>query len=110
MNTKLVIYTLLFVILLLPAVTYAEPRGQGFNKRQHQQMRRIEQGIMRGDLSPQEARRLIHRERELRRKKEFYASDGRLTPEERRELHEDLRAISKEIYMERHDAEYGLER
>lgn len=79
--------------------------GQGINHRQLQQLRRIEDGVMRGDLTRHEAQQLLQRERELRRKKQFYISDGRLTPEERRELHQDLEAISREIYMERHDME-----
>ena len=79
--------------------------GQGINHRQLRQLRRIEDGVMRGDLTRQEAQQLIQRQRELRRKKQFYASDGRLTAEERRDLHQDLEAISREIYIERHDIE-----
>ncbi len=82
-----------------------QPPGQGINHRQLRQLRRIEDGVMRGDLTREEAQQLIQRQRELRRKKQFYASDGRLTVEERRELHQDLEAISREIYIERHDLE-----
>lgn len=121
MEVKKIFFVVVLCAALLPSITYAQrpghglnqrqeqgmnPRqGQGINQRQLQHLRRIEDGVMRGDLTRQEAHQLLQRERELRRKKQWYASDGRLTREERRELHQDLEAISREIYVERHDNE-----
>ena len=120
MKVKKVFFVVVLCAALLPSISYAQRpegfnqrpgqginqrQGQGINQRQLQHLRRIEDGVMRGDLTRQEARQLLQRERELRRKKQWYASDGRLTLEERRELHQDLEAISREIYVERHDNE-----
>lgn len=43
--------------------------------------------------------------KEVRQEEKEYKSDGKFTKEERKDVHQDLNAVSKEIYKEKHDAQ-----
>jgi Ni/Co efflux regulator RcnB len=75
------------------------------NKRQHRQHARIHEGVKSGELTHSEARALRMEQRAIRQKERAYKSDGTLTKDERKELHEDLNAASANIHEEKHDAE-----
>lgn len=77
----------------------------GVNARQEHQKDRIKQGIRSGQLTKEEAQQLKETQKEIRQEEKEYKSDGTLTKEERKDLHQDLNAASKEIYQEKHDAE-----
>ncbi len=103
--------TLVTVALLASAQTIAaegrphRPHDPGVNHRQHQQEQRIKQGVRSGELTRAETRELARERREIRQEEHAYKADGKLTPEERKDLHQDLNALNKEIYEQKHDDE-----
>lgn len=84
----------------------ARLRDPGVNQRQANQHERIEQGIHSGQLTKGEAKQLATEQRAIRQEERQYKSDGVLTKDERKDLHQDLNAASKDIYSEKHDAEH----
>ena len=80
-------------------------RDPGVNARQADQRERIQQGVRSGELTRGEARQLGAEQRNIRQEERQYKSDGVLTKAERKDLHQDLSAASKDIYSEKHDAE-----
>ncbi len=98
---------MLFVALALslPTAAFAAMRDPGANHRQRHEQARILQGAKSGELTRAELRRLEMEQRAIRRQERAYRSDGKLTIEERRDLPGDLRAASRRIYEEKHDAE-----
>lgn len=80
-------------------------RDAGVNHRQHHQADRIRHGVKTGELTREEVKGLNQQRREIRREEHAYKADGHLTKAERRDLHQDMNALSKDIYNEKHDAE-----
>ncbi len=80
-------------------------RDPKVNKRQHRQHVRIHDGVKSGELTHSEARALRLEQRALRQKERAYKSDGSLSADERKELHQDLNAASANIHEQKHDAE-----
>jgi len=78
----------------------------GVNRRQRNQNRRIGQGVRKGSLTKDEAKSLGQAERDLRKLEREYKSDGKLTIDERKELHQELNELSSQIYEEKHDDEF----
>lgn len=63
-----------------------------------QQIRaRIQQGIASGQITPQEAQTLYHREREIQFRELRMKRDGAATPQERRQLRQDLDDMRAEV-------------
>lgn len=91
------------MIALTGSVCSAFAADPGVNHRQHQQQRRIDQGVRSGELTRQETRALRKEERAIRQEEKAYKSDGKLTRKERKDLHRDLNQASKDIYREKHD-------
>jgi hypothetical protein len=83
----------------------AAVRDPGVNARQHDQHDRIAQGVRSGELTRDEANALRTRERSIQQEERQYKSDGILTRDERKDLHQDLNAASRSIYIEKHDPE-----
>lgn len=83
----------------------AAVRDPGVNGRQHNQHHRMAQGVRSGSLTRDEAQGLRTEQRSIRQEERQYKSDGTLTRDERRDLHQDLNAASRNIYVEKHDAE-----
>ncbi len=105
---KLIKTSLILTALLASAQTFAaegRPRDPGVNHRQHHQDQRIKQGVRSGELTRAETRELARERREIRQEERAYKSDGKLTPEERKDLHQDLNALSKDIHEQKHDDE-----
>jgi len=87
---------------------YGQPGGTrdpGVNQRQRDQAYRIGQGVHSGELTRDERMALGSEQRAIRQEERQYKSDGVLTRDERRDLHQDLNASSRHIYEEKHDAE-----
>lgn len=82
------------------------PRDPGVNARQHMQQDRIRQGVRSGSLTREEAQALRQEGREIRQLEREYRSDGVLTREERKTLHQELNERSRDIYREKHDSEH----
>jgi hypothetical protein len=80
-------------------------RDPGVNARQHNQHDRIAQGVRSGSLTKDEAKGLRDEQRAIRQEERQYKSDGMLTRDERKDLHQDLNTTSRNIYNEKHDAE-----
>ena len=100
------------VALLMSAAPAFADHGFGdprIDERQIRLEQRLEQGWRSGELTRREYRRLQYELREIGRAERFFLSDGYLSPRERGELHARLEALSREIYLERHDVErrYG---
>ncbi|TCV83284.1 hypothetical protein [Sulfurirhabdus autotrophica] len=83
----------------------AATRDPGVNRHQIHQHERIQQGVRSGELTHSEAKNLRSEQRSIRQEERQYKSDGVLTRDERKDLHQDQRAASKDIYNEKHDAE-----
>jgi hypothetical protein len=87
----------------------SEPPGAvgdpGVNARQHNQRDRIAQGVRSGELTKSETKGLLQEQRSIRQEERAYKSDGVLTRDERRDLHQDLTQASRNIYNEKHDGE-----
>lgn len=68
--------------------------------------RRINQGIVSGELTPREAGRLKFQEAHLRREAiRFKMNDGKIGPVERRKLERDNRRLNRHIYRQKHDCQ-----
>lgn len=80
-------------------------RDPGVNQRQFNQRQRIGQGVRSGELTRGETRQLATEQRAIRQEERLYKSDGVMTRDERKDLHQDLNAASRNIYNEKHDAE-----
>ena len=81
------------------------PRDPGVNARQRAQRKRINQGARSGELTRDEAKSLRGEQKTVREEERAYKADGKLTPAERKDLHQDLNKNSKDIYQQKHDGE-----
>lgn len=80
-------------------------RDPGVNARQHIQGHRIKQGVRSGELTRSETQGLMQERHEIRAQEREYKSDGVMTREERKDMHQDLNTLSKDIHSEKHDDE-----
>ncbi|MDI1361149.1 hypothetical protein [Methylotenera sp.] len=101
---------LLSIMAIAVSATFATSsmagvRDPNVNKHQHNQDRRIAQGVKSGELTRGEVKDLRGDQRSIRQEERAFKSDGNLTKDERQELHQDQHAASKEIYQEKHDAQ-----
>jgi uncharacterized protein (DUF3084 family) len=98
-----------FSVASIPALAdghrHFKNRDPGVNARQHHQAERIKQGVRSGELTRSETRDLMQEHREIRAQERAYKSDGVMTREERKDMHQDLDNLSKNIYSEKHDEE-----
>jgi len=83
----------------------AAKRDPGVNHRQQHQRARIHQGAHAGQLTKDERKTLTQEQRAIRQQERAYKSDGVLTRDERKDMHQDLTRAGKDIYNEKHDAE-----
>lgn len=88
---------------VLAPVVQAGTNSPGVNKREHQQVKRIKQGVRSGELTKRETRRLKHEQVHIRAKEARFKADGKLTKRERVKLHRDLNQSSRHIYRQKHD-------
>lgn len=78
-------------------------RNPGVNQRQGNQTARIANGVKTGELTHDEAQDLREARRDIRQTEHEYKADGKLTREERVDLHQDLNQQSQDIYEARHN-------
>ena len=100
------IFSILFTVSLLfgiSAIASAQTRTPKINQREHNQQRRINQGIRSGELTRREARRLDAQEGRIRADEAIAKSDGKVTKAERRHIERELNRTSKHIYNQKHD-------
>ena len=75
------------------------------NARQENQTDRIVQGVASGELTRKEATELAEERRDIKQLERDYKSDGTLTEQERKDLHQQLDQAGEEIREEKHDAQ-----
>jgi hypothetical protein len=80
--------------------TIARPVSTIKNDRQ-----RIKQGVKSGELTPAETARLAAQTKKLKEEKKDYKADGVITTEERKDLRQDKRKVSRHIYRQKHDGQ-----
>lgn len=73
------------------------------NKKQKNQISRIEQGVYSGELTKRETRKLIKQEAKLQKQKKIAKSDGVVTKRERAKLNHEANKLSAKIYKQKHD-------
>lgn len=69
----------------------------GIDNREYQISQRIDEGIRSGRIDPREARKLQRRERDIARHEAQFKADGVVTPQERRQLRNELSALRNEV-------------
>src|SRR5437867_8582984 len=70
-------------------------RDPGVNARQRAQHARVAQGVRSGEVTPAETREIAKEQRSIRQEEKEFKADGKLTVEERKELHHDLNQASR---------------
>jgi hypothetical protein len=103
MNKLLLSIMVVLVSAAFTTTAMAGTKDHRVNKHQHNQHKRIAQGVKSGELTKGEAKDLRGDQKEIRQEEREFKSDGNLTKDERQELHQDQHAASKEIYQEKHD-------
>jgi hypothetical protein len=83
----------------------APAREPGVNQRQANQTARIVDGVKAGELTRDETQGLREERGDIRQSQQDYRSDGSLTKDERKDLHQQLNGQSQSIYDEKHDEE-----
>lgn len=109
---KTTINLLLASLVILAGQAYAEtgaqlplPHDPGINKRQHNQQHRVKQGVRSGQLTKEERIALRNQKMVIRQEERAYKADGQLSKDERKDLHQDMNNLSKDINQQKHDAE-----
>lgn len=77
--------------------------SRDIDRMQQMERERIQRGIRSGELTRNEASRLIAEQRMIAQEERRYRADGILTRDERRDLRQDLNAANRHIYKETHD-------
>jgi hypothetical protein len=82
-----------------PHVVYAPAavRTPGVDNAQQAVSERIRQGLQSGRITPSEARLLYRRDSDIQNREAAYKSDGRVTPQERQQLRNDMAQLSAEV-------------
>lgn len=101
MNTKAITLSLIasaaFACLGVAPAVAQNTNTPGIDVAQQQIRARIEQGIASGHLTQQEAQTLYQREREIQFREIRMKNDGVATPEERRQLRDDVENMRAEV-------------
>jgi len=92
--------TLILISLLMLA---GQAMATSINQKQHNQRKRIAQGVATGELTRKETKRLVNGQRELNRMQRRAKSDGVVTPKERARLQGKARLESAKIAKSKHD-------
>jgi hypothetical protein len=104
------------LVLAVGGAAFAQPAAQvakdpaatpGLDKRQANQQKRIEQGVASGQLNQKEATRLEKREAKLETDKQAAQADGKVTPQERKQLQREANRDSHAIRAQKHDRQHA---
>jgi hypothetical protein len=80
-----------------------KPASHAINSFQEQARERIADGIVQGTINSKEAQRLLEFAERIEIKENRYLRNGRLTPNESRELEQDLTVLNRMISREKRD-------
>lgn len=100
MKKLTLIITVLFISTTVMAQSVKTPK---INKKQKNQISRIEQGVKSGELTKKETKRLMKQEAKLQKHKRIAKSDGVVTKRERSKLNHEANKLSAKIYKQKHD-------
>jgi hypothetical protein len=67
--------------------------------------RRIHNGVKSGELTKAEAARLKAQQARIKMERKDYKIDGVVSPEERKDLRQDKKRLSRNIYKQKHDGQ-----
>lgn len=95
---------LLIAALAVTSVAQAQTHTPVINRRQHNQERRINQGVRSGELTHNEARHLRNSERHIRTEKRTAMAEGRMNAHERRHIRRQENRVSRHIYNKKHNS------
>lgn len=85
---------------------YSAPREvgtPGLDKQEYRISQLIDEGVRSGDITQREARRLHSRERVIAQHEASFKADGVVTPQERRQLRSELRALRDDVERALHN-------
>ena len=91
--------------LAFAALATVGAHAQGIGQREASQQARIQQGVVRSQLTPREAMRLERRQRHIHRAAMRARADGVVTLRERARLQRMQARASRAIYRQRHDGQ-----
>jgi len=92
------------VVSLAQATTSSHgKKTPGINQRQKNQQKRIGQGVRSGELTAKETIRLEKEQKEIQQEKKEAKSDGTVSKEERKDIHQDQNKASRHIYRAKHN-------
>ncbi|HCE44822.1 MAG TPA: hypothetical protein DET40_14880 [Lentisphaeria bacterium] len=80
-------------------------RENRIDKRQDNQDKRIQHGIDKGYLTPEETKSLQNQQQQIASMESSYKSDGKLTKDEMTSLRDTLNVASANIWAEKHDTD-----
>jgi hypothetical protein len=80
-------------------------RGEFVDKRENNQSKRIQHGIKKGYLTPEETKSLQNQQDKIATMESSYKSDGKLTKDECGQLRDALNVASVNIWSEKHDTD-----
>lgn len=93
----------LIAALAVTSIANAQSRTPVINHRQHNQERRINQGVRSGELTRNEARHLRTGERRIRAEKRTAMAEGRLDRHERAHIRRQENRLDRKIYRDKHN-------
>ena len=93
----------LIAALAVTSVANAQTRTPVINHRQHNQERRINQGVRSGELTRNEAHHLRKDERHIRAEKRTARADGRMGRREMAHIRHQENRVSRKIYRDQHN-------
>jgi hypothetical protein len=93
----------LVALLAVTSIANAQTKTPVINHREHNQVRRINQGVRSGELTKSEAHHLRTRESKIRNDKRMAKADGHVTGAERRHLRKEQNRVSRAIYRKKHN-------
>ena len=94
------------ISIVFAVVSLAQTSGPGkktIKHRQKNQQKRIGQGVRSGELTLKETIKLEKEQKEIQEDKKEAKSDGTVTKEERKEIHQDQNKASRHIYRAKHN-------
>jgi hypothetical protein len=94
---------LLIAALAITSISQAQTHTPVINQRQHNQKKRINQGVRSGQLTHNEAHHLRADENRISRTKRMDKASGRVTPAERSQLRHEENRTSRAIHRDKHN-------
>ena len=95
--------SIVFAVVSLAQTSGPGKKTPGIKHRQKHQQKRIGQGVRSGELTLKETIKLEKEQKEIQEDKKEAKSDGTVTKDERKEIHQDQNKASRHIYRAKHN-------